>query len=76
MFDGLGDLVVASAGTFLVKIKTLNTLQFETIEAGGIIDATEPNTVDWASNTEAIQVVPTDLAGVTTWRVFVTQNRT
>lgn len=76
MFDGGGSLVVASAGSFLVKVKTTNTQQFELLGAGGVIDATAPTTVDWSANTVAVQVVPTGLAGVTTWRVFITQNRT
>ena len=74
MFNSGGALVLASAGSFAVKVKTVNTMQFEdppiaTISGGA------PVTLDWGANTVEVQVIPTGLTGVDTWKVIVTSNR-
>jgi len=74
MFDGDGEPVVGSAGTFAVKYKTKNTEQWEAPAAATITAAT-PTTLSWDSNITAVQVVPTSLAGTTSWKVVVTANR-
>lgn len=72
MFDAVGALVVASAGTVLVEARTLCTLQYEPIP-GDPIDAQVPTTSSVAAPLEAIRLTPTALAGITTWRVILYQ---
>ena len=74
MFDGGGALIVASAGSYAVAVRTLNTRQFETPPSSSI-DATAPATLSVAGNIEAVRVTPTGVTGVVTMRVFVTCNR-
>ena len=74
MFDANGDLVVGSAGTFAIKVKTDDTKQWEDPPETSI-DATAPDTIGWDGNTTDVQVIPTGLAGVTTWRVHTTFNQ-
>ena len=75
MFDGAGDPVVASAGTFTVSVQTVNALAFEAIPTP-TIDATAPSTVNWAGNTIVVRIVPTGVIGVVTFRAVFSGKRT
>lgn len=77
MFDSAGaPIAAATAGTFAIDVKTINTQQFEAPSSPSI-DATAPDTISFAGNIVAVRVVPTAVAGndITTWRVVVTCNR-
>lgn len=76
-FDGVGDPVaVATAGSFLLTIQTDgNDPNFETIPFS-TIDATAPETLGWATNTLAVNITPTGLTGITSWRVTLNFNQT
>lgn len=73
MFDAQGALLVDSAGTFTVTVKTVNTQQWEAVP-DGVIDATAPATVDFAANLADIRVVPAALSSTITYKVIVTGN--
>lgn len=74
MFNANGTLVLASAGSFAVTVKTLNTEQFED-PPDPTIDATAPTTVSWDGNTVGVSVTPTGVADVVTWKVVATFNQ-
>lgn len=73
MFDVGGALIVDSAGTFTVTVKTANTQQWEAV-TDGVIDATAPTTVSVAANIAEIRVVPAALSSTVTYKVIVTGN--
>lgn len=74
MFDSGGLNVVASAGTFTVSVMTLNTKQWEA-PFSATITGSAPLTIDFAANVVAIRVVPTGITGVTTYKAFVSFNK-
>lgn len=74
MFDVSGDPVVATAGTFTVSVRTINTGQWEA-PPDPTIDATAPDTIGFAGNVDGVKVTVAALATVTTWRVVLTCNR-
>lgn len=74
MFDVSGDPVVATAGTFTVKVRTVNTGQWEDPPVK-TIDATAPETISFAGNIDGVKVTVAALATVTTWRAVLTCNR-
>lgn len=73
MFDAGGALVVATAGTVLIDVKTHNTLQYEAIDDGPTITAATPTTSSVGTPLSALRVTPTGLTGITTWRVVLVQ---
>lgn len=73
MFNSSGALIIDSAGTFTITVKTVNTEQYEAV-SGGVIDATDPSTVSVAANISEIKVVPAALSDTVTYKVIVTGN--
>ncbi len=73
MFNSSGALILDSAGTFTVTVKTVNTEQFEAV-VDGVIDATAPTTVSVAANISEVRVVPSALSDTVTYKVIVTGN--
>lgn len=71
MFDVNGALIVDSAGSFLVSVKTRNTLQYES-PPQPTIDAQIPVTTDFTASTFGVKVVPSSLSDTVTWRVVLT----
>lgn len=75
MIDGHGEVTVASAGTFDVQVRTMNTGLWENAPNDHAIEATAPDTLAFERNVEGVRVRPTSLAGIVSWRVILTCNR-
>ena len=75
MINHRGEVTFASAGTFYVQVRTVNTALWEDAPVDHAIDATAPDTLAFERNVEGVRVRPTSLAGITSWRVFLTCNR-
>lgn len=73
MFDVSLALTLGSAGTFVVKYKTVNTEQWETHTSS--IDATAPATLELEKNVTAIQISDSSVAGCVTWKAVLTFNK-
>lgn len=74
-FDVGGLPDVASAGTYAIQVKTLNTEEWETV-ADSPIDATAPVTLNFAANVSSIRAVPTGITGdPVTYKLVLTANR-
>tara|TARA_R110002153_G_C13159733_1_gene482923 strand:+ start:283 stop:660 length:378 start_codon:yes stop_codon:yes gene_type:complete len=77
MYDSGGALIAAGAatGTFTVATYTENTGLPET-QTVSTVDAADPATIDWFGNTNRVTVSGASLsAGIITWVVTVTANR-
>jgi hypothetical protein len=74
MFDGGGALTLGSAGTFAIKTKSINTMQWE-VHTGSPLNATAPVTLSLEGNISAVQIVETSLAGCITWKAVLTFNK-
>lgn len=79
MFNSIGVQIVATNGTFLTTIRTVNTGLFESVPTLTTIDATAPDTISAGGNINTVRVVVgVALTGndITTWKVVATANRT
>ena len=73
-FDGGAAPVVATAGTYQVFIRTINTEIFEEL-CDSPIEADSPRTINFAANLSGVRVVPLGIAGTpVTYKVVVTAN--
>ena len=69
-----GDIVATpTTGTITIKIKTYNTNLFELMPEGSI-NAASPSTINWAANTIAVLVVPSNIDVATHYKAILTCN--
>lgn len=73
-FDSGGLPVTPTGGTFAVLARSACSGQLESPPVASI-DATAITTIDWALNTDMVQVTPTGLTGVDHWEIRVITNR-
>lgn len=74
-FDGAGAPILATAGTYAISIKTVNSEVFEAVP-GSPIDGTAPVTLNFAANVSGIRVVPTGVLTAVTYKVVLSANGT
>jgi len=74
--DSGGDLVIPTAGTVTIMVKTENTRQWEEIP-NNVIDSTVPTTLPVGANIISVQATPSALAGgsIATYQLCVTANK-
>lgn len=75
MLDEAGALIVATAGTVLVEMQTINTRKYEPISDGPTIDATAPTTSSSGAPITAVRLTPTGIAGITTYKAVFSHYR-
>jgi hypothetical protein len=68
-FDGVGAPIAATAGDFVVEIRTETNNPVWEKPPQSTVQALTPTTIAWSTYTEGVRVTPTSLAGPTTWRV-------
>lgn len=74
LYDSGNNLIQATAGSFAIMIKSINSEKWETPKEP-TIDATNTETISWECNTSAVQIIPTGLTGVDHWVAHLTCNK-
>lgn len=74
--DSVGDLILPTAGSVTIQVKTENTEQWEDI-SDNQISCPAPDTKTVAGNIKAVKVTPTGILGndVQLYKLVVTANR-